>query len=118
MFGRRRARRDEMVVTSRLVLDEGVRVHHVSRTQASTWVFLSGFEEDSAEPLTAHFHHVADANISLWTLALRRGEYALRGQHTDEWHVFGPVSDDEYDRLCDDGTILRQHDALDMHRGA
>ena len=113
MFGRRRPARDEPVTTSDLVLDTRTPVLRVGRSEASTWMFLSGFQDDSAEPRLVHFHHVADANLSLWTLKLRKGEYALRGRDSDGWHVFGPLSDDEYDRALADGTVDRQHTALD-----
>lgn len=117
MLGRRRPRRGEPVVTSELVIGGRAPVLRVSRSHESSWMYGSGFEDDVAEPLLVPFAHVANAHISLWTLKLRRGEYALRGRFSDEWYVFGPVSDDEYDRLLADGTVDRQHAALDQKPG-
>lgn len=102
-----------MVTSSDLVADGGVRVSHVSRSHVDAWMFLSGLETDGAVPMRVHFDHLVRANPSLSTLRLGRGQYALRSAYGDDWYIFGPVDDDEYDRLVESGVIADQHTAIE-----
>jgi hypothetical protein len=104
---------DEMVMTSGAVLDVGLRVTRVFRSQGGSWIMTSATEDDDAQPLYAHFSHIVRRDSSLVTLKLRPGEYALRTHRGNDWSIYGPVSDEEYDRRWESGVIDAQQLSLD-----
>ena len=110
MFGvgsARTPRSKEVVTTSAEVLEVGRTVTFVARRSGS-WVYLSGHETDDSEPLAVHFSHLAGVDPGLVTLRLRRCHYALRYDAGAPWHAFGPVEDDEMDRLLETGVVDAQ----------
>jgi len=106
------------VMTSELVAHLGARAARVSRTAEGGWIYVSGREPDDAEPIYVHFEHLVHADPTLSTLALARGQYALRSTRGDDWHIFGPVSDDEYDGLLSAGVIAEQQEQVERLDGA
>ena len=112
MFTRRKQPApDEAVLTSTQVLDRGSRVTRVHRLESGTWMYLAA--RDDAQPTWAHYSHLAEQDLSLQFVHLRKGEYALRTHTGIKWHVFGPVDDETLDQLLDAGVIDEQQTALE-----
>jgi len=92
-----------------MVVNDRVPVARVRRDTTGNWMYLSGAETPISQPMRVHFGRLAANSPALFTLNLRRGEYALRSMRTDSWHCYGPVSDQEYERLLETGAIDAQH---------
>lgn len=113
MFGRARPRAREFVTSSDMVVHDRVPVARISRDTEGNWMYLAGSETPMSTPIRVHFGHLAANSPALFTLKLRRGEYALRSMRSDSWHRFGPVSDQDYDRLLETGVIDNQQAEID-----
>lgn len=100
---RRRMGPHAIITTSQEVLD-GLPVTVVVAWDTG-WMLLSA-REDGGGPVAVHLGDVAATSPSLYSLALRTGEYAVRGEHThDSWDIYGPMPLDAIDADLSSGAI-------------
>ena len=106
----RRPKQREMVTTSREVLD-GAPITIVVAWDAG-WMLISGRESDHSEPLAVHFHDLCELDVSLYSLRLTIGQYAVRAPYGTTWHVYGPMDLDDLDDALTSGRVVDQLQAL------
>lgn len=104
----------DAVVTSLEVIELGLPVTRIVRWR-EIWMFLSGFESDTSQPVEAHFEHLVAREPGLRSVLLKPDEYALRGARgplLGPWKTYGPFPDRHIESLIDDETMVFQQEGL------
>lgn len=106
-------RAETIVVTSDRILVDRLPVTLLVRWNTGSFTLLSGYEEVGDTPRERRFDEVVGANLWLYTVRVRLGQYALRGVRRREVFMFGPLSDGEIESAMTSGQVDEQLRAID-----